>query len=65
MQKLFPDLNDVVTGIYSSGDKVTVEFIASGTMANGETFKLPIVSILTISGDQIVKDATYYDLEIQ
>jgi hypothetical protein len=27
------------------------------------SFKLPIVSVLTITNGNIIKDATYYDLE--
>lgn len=63
LQKVFPDIKDELGEVYGAGDKVTVEFISSGTMENGTTFKLPIVSILTFDHGRIIKDATYYDLE--
>lgn len=61
MQAMFPDIHDEVVGVYASGDKVTVEFISTGTAPDGTKFKLPIVSILTFENALIVKDATYYD----
>lgn len=60
---MFPDLHDEVTGLYPSGDKVTVEFIATGSMSDSISFKLPIVSVLTFKDGKIVRDATYYDQE--
>jgi len=60
---IFPDIHDGVVGMYPSGDKVTVEFIATGTMGDTLAFKLPIVTVLTFKDDLIVRDATYYDLE--
>lgn len=63
LQSVFPDINDDVTGIYSSGDKVIVEFISTGTSPNGMKLKLPIVSILTFKNGLIIRDATYYDME--
>ena len=62
-QKMFPDIHDEVIGIYPSGDKVTVEFVSTGTVSDSIKFSLPIVSILTFKDGLIVKDATYYDLE--
>lgn len=62
-QQAFPDIHDEVMGMYSSDDKVTVEFISTGTAADGTSFKLPIVTVLTFSNGLIVKDATYYNLE--
>jgi ketosteroid isomerase-like protein len=61
MQKMFPDIHDEVIGVYPSGDKVSVEFISTGTAADGTSFKLPISCILTLANGKIVKDATYYD----
>ncbi len=65
MEKMFPDIHDEITGMYSSGDKVMVEFISTGiaTSDTGEkvSLRLPICSVLTVSGGKIVKDATYYD----
>lgn len=63
LQKMFPDLHDEVVGIYPSGDKVTVEFIATGTMGDSISFKLPIASVLTFKDGKIIRDATYYDQE--
>lgn len=63
MQQLFPDINDEIIGIYPSGDKVTVEFISTGTGSDGSSFTLPIICVLTIKDGLIVKDATYYDQE--
>jgi ketosteroid isomerase-like protein len=63
MQTMFPDMHDEVTGIYSSGDVVTVEFVATGSMNDSVHFKLPIVSVLTMRDGLVIRDATYYDLE--
>lgn len=63
MEKMFPDLHDEVIGVYPSGDKVTIEFISTGTISDSIKFSLPIVSVLTFENGLIVKDATYYDLE--
>lgn len=60
---IFPDIHDKVAGMYASGDKVTVEFVSTGTMGDTLTFKLPIVAVLTFKEGMIVRDATYYDLE--
>ena len=62
-QEAFPNIHDEVVGMYPSGDKVTVEFVSTGTSADGISFKLPIVTVLTFNNGLIVKDATYYDLE--
>lgn len=61
LEKMFPDVHDEVTGLYASGDKVTVEFVSSGTAPDGSSFRLPIATILTFKDGLIVKDATYYD----
>jgi ketosteroid isomerase-like protein len=63
LQKMFPDLHDEVVGLYPSGDKVTVEFIATGSTGDSISFRLPIVSVLTFKNGKIVRDATYYDQE--
>ncbi|HEY5825262.1 MAG TPA: nuclear transport factor 2 family protein [Cyclobacteriaceae bacterium] len=65
MQKFLPDIHDEVIGLYPSGNKVSVEFISTGTMPDGTKFKLPISCILTLENGKIVKDATYYDQENQ
>jgi ketosteroid isomerase-like protein len=63
MESMFPDIHDEVVGIYPSGDIVTVEFIATGSMNDSIRFTLPIISVLTFRNGLIVKDATYYDQE--
>lgn len=62
MQKMFPDLHDEIVGVYPSGDKVTVEFISTGTAPDSSTFRLPIISVLTFDNNGLIaRDATYYD----
>jgi len=61
LQSIFPNLHDEIIGMYASGDKVTVEFVATGTAEDGTAFRLPIAAILTIKDGKIVRDATYYD----
>jgi ketosteroid isomerase-like protein len=63
LQQLFPDIQDDITGIYPSCDRVVVEFTSTGTMGDSVSFSLPIVTVLTFQDGHIVKDATYYDLE--
>jgi ketosteroid isomerase-like protein len=63
MEKLFPDIHDHVVGSYPSGDKVTVEFVSTGTISDSLKFKLPIITVLTFKDGLIIKDATYYDQE--
>ena len=65
MQKFLPDIHDEVIGLYPSGDKVSAEFISTGTMPDGTKFSLPISCILTLENGKIIKDATYYDQENQ
>lgn len=65
LQEAFPDIHDEIVGMYASGNKVTVEFISTGNSSDGISFKLPIVAVLTITDDKIIKDATYYDIENQ
>ncbi|MFM7851529.1 MAG: nuclear transport factor 2 family protein [Flammeovirgaceae bacterium] len=60
MEKMFPNVHDEVVTIFSRGDKVAIEFISTGS-ANGEKFKLPISTVLTIVNNKIVRDATYYN----
>jgi ketosteroid isomerase-like protein len=63
LQKMFPDVHDEIVGIYPAGDRVTVEFISTGTISDSLSFRLPIITVLTFEDGLIVKDATYYDLE--
>lgn len=62
MASQIPDLNDAIQHIYVHGDKVIVEFIATGTLSDKKTFRLPICSVLTLKNGKIIRDATYYDL---
>jgi ketosteroid isomerase-like protein len=61
MEKIFPNINDEVNGMYAANDKVTVEFISTGSSGDSIKFRLPICSILTFKDGKIVRDATYYD----
>ncbi|RVT99841.1 nuclear transport factor 2 family protein [Mucilaginibacter limnophilus] len=63
MQQMFPDINDNITDISASGDRVTVQFVSSGTPAGQAKWYLPICSVLTFKDGKIIKDATYYDNE--
>jgi ketosteroid isomerase-like protein len=61
MEDYFPNIHDSIAGIYPSGSKVMVEFVSTGTAVDGTIFRLPISCVLTIEGNQIVRDATYYN----
>ena len=62
LHKIFPDLNDKVINIYTSGENVVVvEFISSGTALDNSKFELPICTIFTLENGLIVKDFTYFD----
>jgi ketosteroid isomerase-like protein len=60
LQAFAPDIHDSIASVHGAGDFVTVEFISTGT-SNGQKWRLPICSILTIKNGKVVKDATYYD----
>ena len=62
LNKIFSNLNDKIIALYPSGNKhIIVEFISSGTAADGTKFELPICTIFTIENNLITKDYTYYD----
>ncbi|MEO6150714.1 MAG: nuclear transport factor 2 family protein [Mucilaginibacter sp.] len=61
MQQMFPDIKDDITDITAAGDRVTVQFISSGTPAGSTKWELPICTVLTFKDGKIIKDATYYD----
>ncbi len=62
LAKIFPDIHDEIVQIYPSAENViVVEFISTGTAADGTKFKLPICTIYTFENGKIVKDFTYYD----
>lgn len=59
-----PDIKDSITSIFGSGDKVSVQFISSGTARTDSTaqqWRLPICTVFTIRDSLIVRDETYYD----
>lgn len=59
---IFPNLKDEIVQIYPSGEKhMIVEFVSSGTAADGSNFLLPICVIFTIENGKITKDFSYYD----
>ncbi len=60
LAQFMPDLQDSIVSMYAVDDKVFVEFIAHGTTPEGP-FKLPIAAVLTVSGNHIIKDASYYN----
>lgn len=61
MEQMFPTIHDEVVGIFANGDKVAVEFVSTGTSDDSVSFILPIICILTLQNNLIVKDATYYN----
>ncbi len=62
LNKVFPNLHDEVIQIYPSGNRhIIVEFVSSGTAADGSKFELPICTIFTIENGIITKDFTYFD----
>jgi ketosteroid isomerase-like protein len=61
MEKTFPDIHDEVKGMYASDDKVTVEFVSTGSSGDSIKFSLPICAVLTFKDGKIVHDASYYD----
>jgi ketosteroid isomerase-like protein len=61
MEKMFPNIHDEVKGMYAAGDKVTVEFISTGSSGDSIKFTLPICAVLTFQNGKIIRDATYYD----
>ncbi len=61
LEKMFPDIHDEVKGMYAAGDKITVEFVATGSSGDRIKFSLPICAVLTFKDGKIVRDATYYN----
>ncbi|MFD2286655.1 nuclear transport factor 2 family protein [Pedobacter petrophilus] len=62
MQQMFPNLKNELVQVYPSGEShVIVEFVSSGTAADGSDFTLPICVIFTIENGKITKDFSYYD----
>jgi len=63
LQQAFPDINDSITALYSSGEHVIVEFTSTGTVNDSISFTLPIITVLSFHNGKIIRDATYYDQE--
>jgi ketosteroid isomerase-like protein len=61
MEQMFPNIHDSISGMYSIGNKVTVEFVSTGSSGDSLKFTLPICTVLTFQNGKIVRDATYYD----
>lgn len=61
LQQMFPDIQDSVVHMYASGNVVVVEFISTGTGADGQSWSLPICTVLEFSNGKVIRDATYYD----
>jgi ketosteroid isomerase-like protein len=61
MQKAMPGLKDSLISMYTAGDNVIVEFIASGSLPGGGKFSLPLCTVFTFKNGKITRDATYYD----
>ncbi|MFM9838832.1 MAG: nuclear transport factor 2 family protein [Cyclobacteriaceae bacterium] len=61
MQKMFTDIHDEVKGMYASDDKVTVEFVSTGSSGDSIKFTLPICAVLTFQNGKIIRDASYYN----
>ncbi len=62
LNNVFPDLNDKIIQIYTSGaNHIIVEFVSSGTAPDNSKFELAICTIFTIENGLIAKDFTYFD----
>lgn len=62
LSTVFPDLQDKIVQVYPSGEKhIIVEFVSSGTAADGSKFQLPICAVFTIENGRITKDFSYFD----
>jgi steroid delta-isomerase-like uncharacterized protein len=58
---LIPDVTDTIKSMDRSGDKVFVEFVATGQPKGGARLTLRIFSVLEVRNGKVVRDATYYD----
>lgn len=62
LAEIFSNIQDEVISMYPAGDKnIIVEFVSTGTSADGQKFSLPICTIFTIENNMITKDFTYFD----
>ena len=62
VQDEIPDLRDSIVALYPSGtDRVIVEFVSVFTLPDGETYRIPIASVMHIEEGKITQDRTYYD----
>lgn len=63
LHQVFPDIHDAVKFMYVAGDTIIVEFVSTGTNQSGESFTLPICTVLTFKKGKVIRDATYYDVQ--
>lgn len=62
LEAFIPNVHDSILNSYPSGNQqVIVEFLSTGSSADGFHLELPICTIFTIQNDLIVEDFTYYD----
>ena len=61
LEKMFPDIKDELTDVITSGNRVVVQFLSTGTAPDGTQWHLPICTVFTLKDGEIVVDATYYD----
>jgi ketosteroid isomerase-like protein len=58
----FPDIHDRIVSVTAQDERVAVEFVSTGCMADAaHCIELPIVSVLTIREGRIVRDVSYFD----
>ena len=58
-----PDVTDTIKSLDSCGNKVFVEFVATGasTGHGGERLNMRMFSVLEVRNGKVVRDSTYYD----
>jgi steroid delta-isomerase-like uncharacterized protein len=62
LAEIFPNIHDEVVNMYPSDEThIVVEFLSTGTSADGQKLSLPICTIFTIENNKITKDFTYFD----
>lgn len=62
LQSMCPDITDSLVGVWACDtNKLVAEFVSKGTLPDGSSMRLPIVSVLTFRNGLIVSDRTYYD----
>jgi ketosteroid isomerase-like protein len=61
LHKGIPTIHDSIVNMIEKGNQVLVEFISSGNTADGQSFQLPIATVLQFEGERIISDHTYYN----